>query len=174
MKSLYRTLLTAALATGAVSAGVLVAQANEPQDTPPPVVEDFSYPGRAQIEAADNVKLVGGDGHILYADCNQPPSGPVGLIEVYSSDITVGKDEDGRVCFRVTGNTGFLTLALPDVFEIRGDGRAPGAGHKGKAEVVGQSGQQKTVELNPNGSARVGIGNPGGEPSTLLRLEITG
>lgn len=160
-----------------MSGGILVAQANQAPaaEDQPSAVEDYSYPGREKILAEDNVKLVSGDGHIIYADCDQPPTGPIGLIEVHSTDITVGKGEDGVVCFKVIGSNGFLTLLLPDVFEVYGDGRQPGTGHKGKAEVVSQSsGQHKIVDLNPSGSAQVGVGSPGGEPSTLLRLEITG
>ncbi|MGM1065765.1 hypothetical protein, partial [Saccharothrix sp. Mg75] len=174
MKSWSRAVVTALAAGAVVSGGVFAAQADQTiaADEQQSLVEDFAYPGRDRIEVEDNVKLVSGDGHVIYADCSQPPSGPVQLIEVYSSDLSVGMQEDGRVCFKVTGASGYLTLMLPDVFEIRGDGRAPGAGHKGTAEVIGESGQRKTVELDPDGSAQVGIGVPGGEPSTLLRLEI--
>lgn len=170
-------MLLAAVAVGVVvSGGVFVAQANQAttSDKQPSSVERNAYPGKARIEAEDNVKLIAGDGHIVYVDCSTPQSGALGLIEVHSSDATVGKNKDGVVCFKVTGNRGYVTLALPDVFEIRGDGRQAGAGHKGTAEVVSEAGERKTVNLNPNGSAQVGVGEPGGKPSTLVRLEITG
>lgn len=175
MKALARVLLTGSAVVAAVTAVVIATNPGNAHsaDQMPSVVENYEYPGREQIESQDKVKLIAGDGNIIYADCTQPPTGPVGLIEVRSTSLEVGKQHDGRVCFRVLGTTGNLTMKLPDVFEIRGDGRQPGTGHKGKADVVSNSGQQKTVELDPDGSMQVGVGNPGGEPSTLLRLEIT-
>lgn len=174
MMSVSRALLTALAVSAASVAGVVVAQANEPApaDHQQPLIEDFGYPGAARILAEDNVELVSGDGHILYVPCAaQPPNG-IGQLEVHSSDLSVGKNEDGVVCFKVVGTYGQITLKIPDVYEIRGDGFGNTAGHKGTAEVVGQTGERRTVTLDPNGARQVGIGQPGGKPETLLRLDI--
>jgi hypothetical protein len=173
MKSWSRV-VTTALAVGVVAmGGVWAANANEPTaaDEQQSLVEDFGYPDAARILAEDNVKLVSGDGHIVYAPCAQQPANGIGLIEVRSSDFSVGKD-DGLVCFKVLGTTGSLVLLIPDVFEIRGDGFGSTPGHKGTAEVKAQSGESRTVALNPNGSQQVGIGRPNGTPETLVKLEV--
>ncbi|RAS65590.1 hypothetical protein C8D87_104137 [Lentzea atacamensis] len=166
--------VTAVLAVGVVAvSGVWVASAGESSaaDEQQSLVEDFAYPGAARILAEDNVKLVSGDGHIVYAPCAQQPVNGIGVIEVRSTDFSVGKN-DGLVCFKVLGDTGSLVLLIPDVFEIRGDGFGSTPGHKGTAEVKAQSGESRTVVLNPNGSQQVGIGRPNGVPETLLKLEV--
>ncbi|MER5266695.1 hypothetical protein ABTZ99_31845 [Actinosynnema sp. NPDC002837] len=173
MMSLSRALVTAVAVGAVVSGGVLVAHANQTTaaDEQQSLVEDYAYPGKERVELEYGFRLVAGDGHVLHVDCAQPPSGPVRFIEVYSSDLNVGRNDEGRVCFKVL-DTGYVTMLLPDVYEIRGDGYEPGAGHNGTAEVVGESGQHKTVALDPDGSIQVGIGTTGGTPETLLRLEV--
>ncbi len=173
MNQLSRALLTV-VAVGAVAVGgVFAAQAGETTaaDEQQSLVEDFGYPDAARILAEDNVKLVSGDGHIVYAPCAQQPVNGIGLIEVRSSDLSVGK-ADGLVCFKVLGSAGSLVLLIPDVFEIRGDGFGSAPGHKGTAEVKAQSGESRTVTLDPNGSQQVGIGRPNGTPETLVKLEV--
>jgi hypothetical protein len=156
--------------------GTLIAHAGQQSaaETQPNLVEDFNYPGAAAIAAADNVVLVSGDGHILFADCNTGPSNNIGLIKVHSTD-NVGANHDGLVCFQVTASTGHLELKLPAVYEIRGDGQVPGAGHKGTADLTTDDGTHTTVTINPSGSTPVGIGaNPTNAPTTLLALNVTG
>ncbi|MEJ2851811.1 MULTISPECIES: hypothetical protein [unclassified Saccharothrix] len=174
MKSLSRA-LTAALVVAAVAVGgIVVAQAQQSttSDEQQPLVEDFAYPNADRILAEDNVKLISGDGHILYVPCAQQPVNGIGLMEVRSTDLSIGPDEDGLICFKVTASSGYLTLLVPDVFEIRGDGFGSTAGHKGTAVVRSESGEQRTVDIKPNESQQVGIGVPGGSPDTLLRLEV--
>jgi hypothetical protein len=75
----------------------------------------------------------------------------------------------------VTGRTGRLDLEVPAVYEIRGDGLRTGSGHGGTADVRTDAGEHTTVTLNPSGSVQVGIGaDPNNEPTTLVRLRITG
>ncbi|WP_051792024.1 hypothetical protein [Amycolatopsis jejuensis] len=135
-----------------------------------PLVEDYSYPGAAEIQQKYHVILTSGDGHIVFADCTTPPVGNVGVLEVRSTE-NVGKD--GLVCFKVLGSTGHLELRLPAVFEIRGDGRTSGAGHKMKADLTTDAGQHSTVDVAGYGSTPVGIGaNPNNAPTTLLQLTV--
>ncbi|MEU8631924.1 RICIN domain-containing protein [Amycolatopsis sp. NPDC048633] len=139
-------------------------------DGQPSLVEDFGYPGAAKVLADYQVQLVSGDGHILFADCATPRTGDVGLMRVRSTE-NVGMNHDGLVCFQVKGTPGDLVLRIPAVYEIRGDGYAPGAGHAVTAQVTTDAGVQSTVDVNPRGSTQVGIGaSPNNAPTTLLRL----
>src|SRR4051794_32101688 len=77
------------------------AAASAPDDGRP-IEEDYSYPGAADILAKYHVKLISGDGHILFADCATPPTGDIGLIKVRTNDQA--GNGSGLVCFRVTSN----------------------------------------------------------------------
>jgi hypothetical protein len=136
-------------------------------------VEDFAYPQAAQILAQYNVRLVSGDGGILFADCATPPTGDIGLIKVYSTE-EIGADGLGQVCFKVTKPSGHVEVELPGVYEIRGDGRKTGTGHKTTAILRTEAGQLPPVTVNPSGSTQVGIGADGSNPpTTLLQLVVT-
>ncbi|WP_182508772.1 hypothetical protein [Streptomyces sp. WM6372] len=73
-------------------------------------IEDFSYPNADKILAEQKIKLKSGDGHILLAECTGAPE----QMEVFSH-----KNE--KVCFRTTGNKGYLSLEIPAVFGIKGN-----------------------------------------------------
>lgn len=136
-------------------------------------MEDFAYPQAAQILAQYNVKLVSGDGGILFADCATPPTGDIGLIKVYSTEA-IGAGGQGQVCFKVTKPSGHVEMEVPGVYEIRGDGQRSGTGHKTTAIVRTDAGQLPPVTVNPSGSTQVGIGaDPGNAPTTLLQLVVT-
>ncbi|MFB7426687.1 hypothetical protein ACFC0K_25710 [Streptomyces hydrogenans] len=79
-------------------------------EAPGPAVEDFAYPDAAKILAEQGIVLKRGDGHILLATCG----GEAGLIEVWAR----GRD---KVCFKVTGAGGYLSLDIPAVFAIKGN-----------------------------------------------------
>jgi hypothetical protein len=169
----------AAVAAVTISAGVAgtaaaaSSQAAAEPETSRSVVEDFTYPGAAQILAEKNVKLTTGDGHIVLAVCGTPPVGDIGLIEVYTSDPST--NDGGEVCFKVLGATGLLNMQVPAVFEIRGDGRRTGTGHDITAVVQTEGEQPKTIEVDSDGSTQVGEGTfPAGPPATLLQLRVTG
>ncbi len=136
------------------------------------IVEDFSYPGAATILAEQNVELTSGDGHIVLANCNTPPTGDIGLLEVWTTD-EIGQDGMGRICFKVLGPVGRLDLHVPAVYEIRGDGRRRGTGHNGTATVTTDDGVRTTKDLDPAGSIQFGVGEgEDREPTTLLQLTI--
>jgi hypothetical protein len=169
MERTFRSvLLVTALAAAAAAGGVATAFADGGSDQPPSAVEDFSYPGADKILADTGVKLISGDGHILFADCATPRTGDLGLLVVHSSQA-IGMKHDGVVCFQVLATTGTVQMQIPSVFEIRGDGYAPGAGHKVKARLTTDAGAQSTVDVNPNSSTPVGQGT-GSAPTTLLQL----
>jgi hypothetical protein len=142
-------------------------------DVQPSLEEDYGYPGAAAILETHHVKLISGDGHVLFADCATPPAGDIGLIKVRTTE-EIGPDNRGLICFKVTRAPGRLDLEIPAVYEIRGDGQRPGTGHKATAELTTDAGQHTTVDVNPSGSTPVGIGaDPDNEPTTLLQLKVT-
>ncbi|MBW5486158.1 hypothetical protein GPJ59_30925 [Streptomyces bambusae] len=73
-------------------------------------IEDFGYPNADKILAERGITLKRGDGHITLADC----AGATDLLEVWSR-------ANDKICFRVTGTTGYLTLEIPAVFAVRGN-----------------------------------------------------
>ncbi|MGW6242568.1 hypothetical protein [Streptomyces roseolus] len=79
-------------------------------EAPGYAVEDFAYPDAAKILAEQGIVLKRGDGHILLATCGSE----TGLIEVWA------RDRD-KVCFQVTGDSGYLSLDIPAVFAIKGN-----------------------------------------------------
>ncbi|WP_236569972.1 hypothetical protein [Streptomyces mexicanus] len=120
-KRFVGTVLAAAVAGAltwlAVPAGSSGAQSADNRATAPVAgeapgyaVEDFNYPQADKILAEKNIVLKRGDGHITLADC---VSG-TGQLEVWARS----KD---KICFQVTGNSGWLTLEIPSVYGIKGN-----------------------------------------------------
>jgi hypothetical protein len=146
--------------------------ASATDDEQPPAVEDFAYPGAAQILVTDNVQLISGDGHIVYVTC---PTGrdTVGLIQIVTSEH-VGPAHNGKVCFHVLAASGQLSLKIPAVYSIRGDGLNPGEGHKLKAALTTDAGVHSTVDVPSDGTTQVGpAATPAGDPTTLLELNAS-
>lgn len=159
----FTTASFAAAATGA----------EDPVNTPAALVEDYSYPGATQILAEDGIELISGNGNIIYHDCSAPPTGNIGVVKVRTTE-GIGMDRDGLVCFKVIATPGQLTLKIPAVYEIRGDGLEPGTGHRLQADLTTPSGDHTTVNVDPDGSTPVGIGDsPDNEPTTLLQLQTS-
>lgn len=101
-------------------------------------IEDFGYPNADRILAEQNITLKRGDGHILLADC---ASGP-GLLEVWPRK----KD---KVCFRVTGTSGYLTLEIPSVFAVMGNA------YSAQVDMTVGS-EEKTFDIDKNTWTPVG------------------
>jgi hypothetical protein len=176
MRQVFRRYLVCAVAAAVTAIGTVTAVATasgtEAADDQPSAVEDYNYPGADQILANYGVQLTSGDGHILFADC---PVGPdtVGLIIVRTTD-PAGPTSDGKICFHVLGPTGQLSMMIPAVYSIRGDGLTQGQGHKLKAELTTDAGIRTTVDVNPSGTTQVGITTtPPGDPTTLLQLNAS-
>ncbi|MFI8092327.1 hypothetical protein ACIF9R_29055 [Streptomyces sp. NPDC086080] len=79
--------------------------------TPGYAVEDFNYPDADRILAEQNIVLKRGDGHITLVDC----AGGTGYIEV------LARRHSGKVCFKVVGNSGWLSLEIPAVYSMKGN-----------------------------------------------------
>ena len=74
-------------------------------------VEDFNYPQADKIREEQDLILKRGDGHIVLAEC---VSG-TGQLEIWSR-------VNLRVCFKVTGDTGWLTMEIPSVYGVQTNG----------------------------------------------------
>ncbi|MFJ7219413.1 FG-GAP-like repeat-containing protein [Amycolatopsis sp. NPDC098790] len=145
-----------------------------PTDLQTAPVEDFAYPGAADILANYGVTLISGDGHLIFADCTTAPEGNLGLIRVRTTDDPV-TTLNKTICFKALAPTAQLSLKVPAVFEIRGDGQVSGTGHQVTADLTTDTGQHTSVAVKPSGSTPVGVGaNPTGQPTTLLQLVVTG
>lgn len=145
-----------------------------PADPLPSAVELGAYPGAAEILEQHSIRLLRGDGHIVWADCATPPVDNIGVIKVRTTE-PIGPGGNGLACFKATAPTGWLAMEVPAVYEIRGDGQRTGTGHPLTADVITEDGDRTTVRVNPSGSTQVGIGaSPDGESTTLLRLTVTG
>jgi hypothetical protein len=167
------------MAAGVIVAGINIiggpAAAEPAADASLSIVEDFSYPDAGRILTQYNVRLISGDGHIIMVDCATPAQGDIGLLKVRTTDEAIGPDGVGRVCFKILGSTGLLTLEVPGVYEIRGDGQKSGTGHQVTATVKPEDGEQDVVDVDPDGSTQVGQGeDPGNAPTTLLQLVVVG
>ncbi|MGW6395805.1 hypothetical protein ACWFR1_36095 [Streptomyces sp. NPDC055103] len=97
----------AAGGTGAADAPRVASVADE---APGYAVEDFAYPDAARILAERGIVLKRGDGHIVLATCGSE----AGLLEVWARNLD-------KVCFKVTGSRGYLSLDIPAVFAIKGN-----------------------------------------------------
>ena len=142
----------------AIGAGGMAAEA---ADTPPSLVEDFSYPGRDQILAEHGLKLFTGDGHILFVDSRDYDDGacPVGQIQVERSlDV---EPYGTFYCFRTVGTTGVLTLEVPTTFGVRG----------GSTEIQATAQLpegEKTFEIPPNTPVAIAPGDENELPKAIL------
>ncbi|MEW2169710.1 hypothetical protein AB0935_07090 [Streptomyces sp. NPDC007027] len=133
-------------------------------DTLPSTVEDFSYPGAADILATKGIKLKKGDGRVLLTDC-EPNADQIVVRTV--ADAEVGRADN--YCFRTTAKTGYLTLELPRVFMIE----LLASEHPISADLTANN-ETTTVDVEAGGFASVGEGQIGGPRSVLVEIRVTG
>jgi hypothetical protein len=100
------TTVLAVTTTGGTGAPSVAPVADE---APGYAVEDFNYPQADKILAEQGIKLKRGDGHIVLATCGDPT-----LLEVWARSKE-------KICFRVTGNQGYLSLEIPAVYGVKGN-----------------------------------------------------
>lgn len=122
--------------------------------TPAPIVEEFDYPGAEQIFAERGIRLIKGDGHIMLTSCDTDTD----VIKVES--VTVGTS-----CYEVTGERGWLTMEIPRVYLLQGDG------HNVAARIT-VAGQTEAVDLAPGEHTPVGESS-GSDPATLIELHAS-
>ncbi|MFC8914940.1 hypothetical protein ACGF5F_31905 [Streptomyces sp. NPDC047821] len=102
-------------------------------------VEDYNYPQADKILAERNIVLKRGDGHIVLADC----ASETGLMEVWARS----KD---KICFKVTGRSGWLTLEIPSVYGIKGS-----AGQTAQVDMTVGT-EEKSFDVQKNTWTAVG------------------
>ncbi|MFD5413414.1 hypothetical protein [Streptomyces nojiriensis] len=89
-------------------------------------------------EGTQEARPHGGHGHILLADC----ASATDPLEVWSR-------ANEKICFRVSGTTGYLTLEIPSVFAVKGNDYSAHVDMKVGAE-------DKTWDVNKNSWTAVG------------------
>lgn len=115
-------------------------------------VEDFKYPNADKILAEQNIILKRGDGHITLADC---VSG-TGQLEIWPR-------EKDKICFRVVGNSGWLTMEIPSVYVIRGND------YTTEVDMTVGS-EQKSFDIDQNAWTSVGEGADPGREYLLMEI----
>jgi hypothetical protein len=154
MRFLSRPLILAVVSAAALVAGTTVALA---EDSQPPIEENYDYPGGDVLFREHGLRLRKGDGHILLVDC----SSGTGFVEVWSRS-------KGQLCFRIRGTTGYLSMELPEVYLIAGDGD-----HSIQATVT-VDGNTETVQVPKDQWISVGEGaDPESVPATLLEFRVS-
>ena len=150
-----------ATAIGSAATGVSASDGDQPG-----LVEDYSYPGAAQILHDRGISLISGDGHIVLVDC----AGHQGVIEVYSDNSPGDHSPNpGHFCFQVAGKAGDLKLQIPYAFQAKGDDQDA---HTVQATVT-IKGTPSTVNVDKHGWTGFGEG-AGQDPATLVELKVTG
>jgi hypothetical protein len=150
-------------ATGWALAGA--ASARAAADEPPSIVEDYSYPGAADIL---NVKLISGDGHIMLGDCAQPVVTGKGRIAIRT------QEQGDPICFDVLAASGLLNLEVPAVYEIDARKSTGAGGTSAVAQVTTDDGAVNppiTLSLDHTTSVGKGI-DDNNAPTTLVQLKV--
>lgn len=163
MRALTRILsIVAGTALALSGAGLALASQQSDSDADAPtIVEDYTYPGAAQVLAQRGITIVSGDGHLTRVAC-----GATDLIEVRSAGVPADLDADpGHYCFKVNGTRGSLTLTIPNAYQVKGDN------HVVTATITVDS-ATSTVPITKNTWTGIGLG-AGPDPATLLELDAT-
>ncbi|MEW9553640.1 trypsin-like serine protease [Nonomuraea sp. NPDC050783] len=149
-----------------------------PAVRPDSILESFAYPvdfrhqfagtsgqadwGTDEAEAR-NFELLSGNGGIIWVSCTASPENGVGVIKVFpgllNGQTEVGEPHLGvtAVCFKVLAPAGYVKLRIPNVYEVQGDSRSPGAGHDVDATVVNvTSGTERTKRVERDESEQFG------------------
>jgi hypothetical protein len=126
-------------------------------ELPPFAVEDFNYPGADRILEERGFELKRGDGHIVLADCDEE-----NVLNVSARGLA---NQD--VCFRITGDTGFLALELSGAYLVRTNDY--GNTH---LELTAESGDEQVFDVGPNALRSVGESAPGSDLQQFALLEI--
>ncbi|MFD7412156.1 hypothetical protein [Kitasatospora purpeofusca] len=153
----WATAVVAALLAAVTCSALATADTPQPTDNSaaPPAVEDFGYPGAANLPGA---KILRGDGRITVTDCSGASQ-----IQIWTRAPV---NRDGRLCFAAGSASGRLTLELSEVFYIQTSGRAVRAS-------LTAAGSTQNVDIAKDGYHVVGEGL-GQTPTTAVELTVTG
>lgn len=109
------------------------ADASDPGDQPPSIVEDYGYPGAAEIEQKYGIKPISGDGGIVVEDCAKATN-PIRVIHRTGEGMAT-------VCFQVLKPAGYLQLEVQNGVSI-----LAGSRDGVTAKVAGQSEPVKALK----------------------------
>lgn len=156
MRHKFRIAVAAAVVVlGGVFGGSLAAGAapgTTADDTLPPfAVEDFAYPEPAQ----NGFQILRGDGHIILVACTNAET----------NLRLIARNQDGNICFRVTGPTGYLAVDIPSVSGVR-------TGNFEAHVTLTVADEETTYEAAPNTWTPVGEGIPGEPEATLVEIRV--
>ena len=151
--------VVAAAAGFAGSGGVAGAATSAVAEAQPSLEEPYVYPEADRIFAQRGIRLVKGDGRIVFVDCSV--GGDLLLVDSHnwSGDL-------GRFCFKIRGPRAYLALELPSVYLIRGD-----LNHTTAAKVT-QDNVVTTVTVPENKWVPVGVDPDEDRGATLLELRV--
>ncbi|WHT22166.1 hypothetical protein N8J89_14190 [Crossiella sp. CA-258035] len=147
-----RALLRLAYSVVAVVSGTILGTAGlaVAADNPPPMEEDYAYPGADKIFAERGIRLLKGNGVILLTTC---VPGHANQIVLSSSAFT------DPICFAAGPGAGFVSMDIPEVYSVKGDS------HRGSVTVRVKD-VTSTSPITPNRWNPVNNGDGG----TLLEL----
>ena len=130
---------------------------------PSSLVEDYSYPGAADILAQHDVELISGDGHIMFvtshpiSDDQRCDTGQIAVEKNLNVDPW-----DVFYCFRTIGSAGVLKLRIPGTFGVRG-------GDKPLVATAQLSdGKEKEYAIPANGNVAIDPGQGSDSPTAIL------
>ena len=159
--------------TAVVLAAGLIAPPSSAQaavaDAPSSTVEDYAYPGAAEVLAEHGLKVFTGDGNIRFAEVRSFDDGGCATGQIQIESWVEGPPFGLYYCFTVHAPRGFLTL------EMTGVGGARGASQPFDA-ITTWRGQREVhhVEL-PTDTVAIQPGEgPDLPESVLLELRLTG
>ncbi|MGW4113999.1 hypothetical protein ACWEFJ_24280 [Actinosynnema sp. NPDC004786] len=156
--------ISAAVAATLVSSVVAALSNGAPataEDAQQPLVETFDYPDADAIFQQRQIRLKKGDGHILLVDCRAGAN----QIRVESNAFD---PPNHLFCFQVTGNSGYLTMEIPNAFLVYGnDYNAVASWTTDTGEV-----RRSTVRKNDPVPTPIGEGATG-TPGVLIELRAT-
>ncbi|WP_037864554.1 hypothetical protein [Streptomyces sp. NRRL S-340] len=158
--------LTAALVMGLGATALALPQTTTSAATTtaagdmPGLVEDFDYPGAAQVQQDRGVTLKRGDGHVWLTDVTS-------LNECSGASNIAIESRKGLFCFKTNAKSGYLTLELPDTFSIWTQN------HPVKATLTAE-GKNTVVNAPANDLTPVGESGDTGLRSVLVEIRVTG
>jgi hypothetical protein len=152
------------VATLATAVGVAVSGESRAADDVPAassLVEDFTHPGAATILAQHDLKVLKGDGHIVFTEAFRGSDGQCAAGEVQVEKL-MGEDPFSRTyCFKTIGSKGVLTMEVPGTFGIRG-------GSKPIEATAELPDGKKAYDIDPNEFVPVDPGSTSDLPEAIL------
>ncbi|MFI0242655.1 hypothetical protein [Streptomyces sp. NPDC016845] len=126
----------------------------------PRTVEDFTYPGAAELQQDRGITLKRGDGHIWLTS-------PTSIADCSDASNIAIESRKGIFCFKTNAKSGYLTLELPDTFSIWTQA------HPVKATLTAE-GKDTVVNAPANDLTPVGETGDTGIRSVLVEIRVTG